>query len=81
MSWAGGARRRSPGQARAFWSEALTEAARAGEKVRIACAPEDHTAIRREAARIGEAEGCDVAFDGTMPRIVSVSFSRQVPAS
>jgi hypothetical protein len=57
----------------------LTDAARAGATVRIACTPEDRTAICREAARIGEAEGCDVVFDGTMPRIVSVRFSRQTP--
>jgi hypothetical protein len=81
MSWSARSRRPSPGQARAFWSEALTDAARAGEAVRIACAPEDHGAIRREATRIGEAEGCDMSFDAAMPRIVSVRFSRRTPTA
>ena len=79
MSWSGRSRRPSPAQARALWSEDLTDAARAGERVRIACSPEDHTAIHQEAVRIAHAEGIEVAFDATMPRIVSVTFSRRSP--
>ena len=81
MSWSSKARRPSPAQARAFWSEELTDAAKAAGKVRIACSPEDHTAIRNEAARIAHAEGRDVVFDITMPRMVSVAFSRRAPRS
>lgn len=66
-------------QARAGWSDDLSEAAKAGGKVSIACRQEDHTALRLEASKIGDAEDRDVAVEITQPRLVSVTFTPRQP--
>ncbi len=73
--------RSSPRQARSFWTEELTDAAKAVEATRIACSPEDHGALRHEAARVAQAERRDMIFDATTPRLVSVTFTRRAASS
>jgi len=73
----GRGRRATPAQLRSFWSADLMDAARAGESVRIACSPEDHTGLRQDALRIAQAESCDVALDTSTPRLVRVTFTAQ----